>query len=112
MLYSYGWPFDVGLPLLLLALLIFSVCFSCLCSSLDVYPVVLYSIFVYFCYPFFGSIRTYWVPAKIEHILIIDVDFPGCCLLFVVLVVPPLLQHAVLLLDLHAHKSCAALLLL
>ena len=57
MLYSYGLPFNVELPLLPLALFFFKVFFpsvcvffllSRLCSTLDVYPVVCFSFFVFF----------------------------------------------------------------
>ena len=80
--------------------------FFSLGASLDVYPIFLYlfrlSIYCFgFYYPF---ISEYVPPQSKETLLLRCAYYTGYCLLFVVLLVLPLV---LLLMNVHARKSCA-----
>ena len=95
MLYFYDLPLVVGLPPLLLVLLSSVRVFFCrLCSSLHVYPVLLlFFLFILVLLPFI-LFYTYRVPAQSGH-MTMYAYCNGYCLLSVVLLVLPSLQHAV-----------------
>ena len=96
MLYAYGLPFVVGLPLLLRAPLFYMCVFFLpfVFEPRSVSGITLLFLCLYlFRFDFF-SFYTYRVPAQSEQI-IIYAYYSGYCLLFVVLMVLPLLQHAV-----------------
>ena len=98
MLYFYGLPFVVGLPLLLLHYFLSTIVFSfvfvqasmCIRNHVNIFCSCL------FCFPLFGSVRNRYRPilAQSEQVLFLR-NYTEYCFLFVVLLGLPLLQHVV-----------------